>query len=442
MAIEQALRAKDQMPGVASGSGAGDVVLPRKVVVAGFISTFIEWYDFLVYGTVAALVFNQLFFPKLDSMAGTLATLSTFAVGFLARPLGGIIFGHFGDRVGRKKMLIMTLLIMAIATTGIGLLPSYDQIGIWAPILLVFCRFMQGISVGGEWGGVALLLMEQSPVKRRGFNGSWAQIGGYLGPLAGTSVIAIVASFTTAEEFLAWGWRVPFLLSIALFVVGMYVRVTMGETPVFARAKKTKMPLASVFKENTSTVLGIIGVHGAEAALLFVALVYVPGYLKNTAGFAVSAATTAVVAMLVAATVATMFGGWLSDYIGRVKVTAAGLIVGILVAFPLFWSAGTGSPLLVYLAMITAGISIGLVYGPEPAFFGELFPTKHRYSGISIGAQLGAVIGGATAPILATLLLGWTGGTWGVSVLVIVWQIVGLFGLAVLGETRGRDLDF
>lgn len=434
MAMEQTLSA-DVRP------MSANVRLPKKVVVAGFISTFIEWYDFLVYGTVAALVFNQLFFPKLDSFAGTLATLSTFAVGFVARPVGGIIFGHFGDRIGRKQMLIATLLIMAVATTGIGLLPSYEQAGIWAPVLLVLCRFMQGISVGGEWGGVALLLMEQSPVEKRGFNGSWAQIGGYLGPLAGTSVIAIISAFTTAEEFLAWGWRVPFLLSILLFAVGMYVRVTMGETPVFARAKKTKVPLASVFSENTSTVFGIIGVHGAEAALLFVALVYVPGYLKNTAHFATSAATTSVVAMLVAATVFTMFGGWLSDRVGRVPVTAAGLIVGILVAFPLFWSADTGSTALVCLAMAAAGASIGLIYGPEPAFFGELFPTKHRYTGISLGAQLGAVIGGATAPILATLAMGWTGGTWGVSWLVIGWQVLGLIGLMFLGETRGKSLD-
>jgi len=340
-------------------------------------------------------------------------------------------------------MLIATLLIMAVATTGIGLLPTYESAGIWAPILLVLCRFMQGISVGGEWGGVALLLMEQSPVKRRGFNGSWAQSGGYLGPLAGTSVIAIVSALTTKEEFLDWGWRVPFLLSIVLFAVGMYVRVTMGETKVFSRGTKTKMPLASVFKENTNTVIGIIAVHGAEAALLFVALVYVPGFLKNSAGFEVSAATTAVVVMLIAATAATMFGGWLSDYIGRVKVTAAGLLLGVIVAFPLFWSAKTGSTALVYLAMAVAGVSIGLVYGPEPAFFGELFPTKHRYTGISMGAQLGAVIGGATAPILATLMFNWSGGTFGVSILVVVWQVTGLAGLFVfLDETRGKSLDY
>lgn len=412
--------------------------LPRKVVISGFISTFIEWYEFLVYGIVAALVFKQLFFPALDPNVGTLVTLSTFAVGFIARPIGGIIFGHFGDRMGRKQMLIVTLLIMAVATTAIGLLPTYDQIGIWAPILLVFLRFMQGISIGGEWGGVALLLMEQSSKERRGFNGSWAQIGGYLGPLTGTAVVAIVSALTTPEEFLSWGWRVPFLLSAILFVVGFYIRVTIEEPHVFKRAKKTKMPLISVFKENPARVLGIIGVHGAEAALLFVALVYMPGYLKNVAGLETSIATTAVIIMLIAATIATMFGGWLSDHIGRVKVTGAGLLIGVLVAFPLFQ---TGSTSAVYLAMAAAGVAIGLIYGPEPAYFGELFPTKHRYSGISIGVQLGAVLGGATAPILATLMLGWTGGTWGVSALVIAWQVVGLICLFCLGETRGKTLD-
>lgn len=223
-----------------------------------------------------------------------------------------------------------------------------------------------------------------------------------------------------------------------MFVVGFYIRVTIEEPHVFKRAKKTKMPLISVFKENPARVLGIIGVHGAEAALLFVALVYMPGYLKNVAGLETSIATTAVIIMLIAATIATMFGGWLSDHIGRVKVTAAGLLIGILVAFPLFQAGSTSA---VYLAMAAAGVAIGLIYGPEPAYFGELFPTKHRYSGISIGVQLGAVLGGATAPILATLMLDWTGGTWGVSALVIAWQVVGLICLFCLGETRGKTLD-
>ncbi|MBX3519554.1 MAG: MHS family MFS transporter [Xanthobacteraceae bacterium] len=420
----------------------GDIKVPNKVVVAGFISTFIEWYDFLVYGTVAALVFSQLFFPKLDAFAGTLAALSTFTVGFIARPLGGIVFGHFGDKIGRKKTLIVTLLMMAVATTGIGLLPTYDQIGIWAPIMLVVFRFFQGVSVGGEWGGVALLLMEKAAPSKRGFIGSWAQIGGYLGPLVGAGVLAVVTTFTTPQEFLAWGWRIPFLISILLFILGLWVRLVMGESHVFEKSKKAPVPIASLFRYDTKNVLGIMAVHGAQSLTLYIVIVFFAGFLKTGASFTAAQSTLSVVAYLIGATAASMFGGWLSDYTGRFKVVGAGLVLSILIAFPLFAAAATGNIYLVMLVTFTAGVACGLIYGPEPAYFGELFPTQYRYTGVSVGVQFGTLAAGSTAPIVGTFLLQWAGGgTWAVAAYLIGWQIIGLLGLMALGETRGKALE-
>ncbi|QBP12515.1 MFS transporter [Cupriavidus metallidurans] len=416
--------------------------LPKKVVIAGFVSTFTEWYDFLVYGTVAALVFNQLFFPKLDYVVGVLAAFSTFAVGFIARPVGGAFFGHFGDRVGRKKMLIVTLLLMALSTFGIGLLPTYETAGIAAPILLVILRFLQGISLGGEWGGVVLLIVEQSPTRSRGGNGVWVQIGGYLGPLAGTCVLAVVSSLITTEQFVAWGWRIPFLISILPLAVGLYFRLAMDEPAVFKKTKKAAMPLVEVLREKLSAIAGISFMHGAQSALLFIAIVYVPGHMKNMAGFTTTSASVAVLFMLVAAVVSTVASGILSDYIGRRLTIGIGLVVGALVAYPLFWSLGAKDASSVYLAMFFAGVSCGFIYGPEPAFFSELFPTRYRFTGISLGAQMGAVLGGATAPILAALIVEWTGNVGSVPILIVVWQIVGLLGLLSLSETKGKSLDF
>lgn len=416
--------------------------LPKRVVVAGFVSTFTEWYDFLVYGTVAALVFNQLFFPKLNDLLGVLAAFSTFAVGFIARPVGGAIFGHFGDRVGRKKMLIVTLLCMAVSTIGIGLLPTYATAGIAAPILLVLLRFVQGISIGGEWGGVVLLIVEQSPAQSRGSKGVWVQIGGYLGPLAGTCVLAIISSFTTTEQFVAWGWRIPFLISILPLAAGLYMRLTLSEPAVFKKSEKAKIPLVGVLREKFSAIAGITFLHGAQATLLFIAIVYVPGHMRNLAGFTTTSASVAVLFMLAAAVVATIVSGTLSDLIGRRVTISIGLVIGVLVAFPLFWSLEGKDPTSVYIAMLFTGISCGFVYGPEPAFFSELFPTKYRFTGISLGAQMGAVVGGATAPILAALIVQWTGQVGSVAILVAAWQVVGLLGLFSLSETRGRSLDF
>jgi metabolite-proton symporter len=381
----------------------------RPVIVASFVGTTIEWYDFFLYGTAAALVFNKLFFPNLDSLAGTLSAYGTFAVGFLARPLGGAVFGHYGDKVGRKAMLVWSLLLMGAATALIGVLPTYTAIGVWAPVLLVALRFIQGFGVGGEWGGAVLMAVEHSREGKRGLSGSWPQMGVPAGLLLATGIFALLSSRLSEAEFLGWGWRVPFLLSVLLIGLGLFVRLRLLETPAFTRLKEesgtSAAPLVQVFRDHPREVLVGMGMRFAQNVLFYIFTVFVLSFGEKTLHYAKSTmlggvATGAAVGMFTIP----LFGA-LSDRVGRKPVYLAGAVFSLLYAFPFFWLLGKG-PGFVALAIVL-GLNVGqdLMYGPQAAYFSELFSTRVRYSGASLIYQLTSVFSGGLAPIIATLLL-------------------------------------
>jgi MFS transporter, MHS family, shikimate and dehydroshikimate transport protein len=426
------------------GEGAGQVESIRKVSLASFIGTTIEWYDYFLYGTAAALVFNQLFFPNVDPLIGTLTAFATFAVGFVARPLGGAIFGHYGDRIGRKAMLVLTLLIMGIATFLIGLLPTYETIGVWAPILLVVLRLLQGFGVGGEWGGAVLLAVEHSPGGRRGFYGSWPQMGVPAGLLLSTGVFTVFSSLPN-EQFLAWGWRVPFLLSILLVAVGLYIRLAILETPAFRQVQETqteaRMPIMDVLRTNLKGVLLVIGMRIAENGSFFIFSVFVLSYATEQLGLARSLVLAGV---MIAATIqlfAVPVWGALSDKIGRRPVYLFGAAFTLLFAFPSFWLINTQATILVWLAIVLAlAVGHAAMYGPQAAFLPELFGTRVRYSGIAFSRELASVVAGALSPFIATALLAWAGSYWPVAVYLAAMALITIVAVYLAPETFQSDI--
>ena len=381
----------------------------RRVVLASFIGTTIEWYDFFLYGTAAALLFNRLFFPTLDPLAGTLSAYGTFAVGFVARPVGGAIFGHYGDRLGRKKMLVWSLLIMGIATALIGLTPTYDQIGILAPALLVVLRLVQGIGVGGEWGGAVLLAVEHSGGPRRGFHGSWPQMGVPGGLLLSTGVFAALSSALSESDFVAWGWRIPFLVSVLLIGVGLFVRLRILETPAFARLKEARgeshVPLLDVFREYPREVLIGMGMRFAQNIVFYIYTVFVLSYGEKSLGYPRNVMLRGVMVASLVGLVAIPFWSHLSDRVGRRPVYLSGALISAAMAFPFFWMIERG-PGFVGIALVLA-INIGhdMMYGPMAAYLSELFGTHVRYTGASLVYQLTSVFSGGLAPFVATILL-------------------------------------
>jgi MFS transporter, MHS family, shikimate and dehydroshikimate transport protein len=388
------------------GEREGQTSSIRQVALASFIGTAIEWYDFFLYGTAAALIFGQLFFPEFSETAGTLAAFSTYAVGFAARPLGGIVFGHYGDRIGRKTMLVLSLLIMGVATFLIGLLPTFEQIGIWAPILLVVLRFGQGIGVGGEWGGAVLMAVEHAPEGRRGFFGSWPQMGVPAGLLL-ANVIYFITSTTLPGS---WGWRVPFLFSIVLVGVGLFIRLRILESPAFTQVKESgteaRMPILDVFRTYPKNVLLAMGMRVAENGTFYVLTVFVLAYVEGQLGMEQS---TGLIGVIIAATIGLatipLFGA-LSDRVGRRPVYLFGAVFSLLFALPFFWLLNTGVAPLIWIAIVL-GVNLGhdSMYGPQAAYFSELFGTRVRYSGASLGYQLASVFAGGLAPLIATALL-------------------------------------
>jgi len=385
----------------------------RRVIFACFIGTTIEWYDFFAYGTAAALVFNKLFFPTLNPLAGTLSSYGTFALGFVARPLGGIVFGHYGDRIGRKAMLVWSLLIMGAATVLVGLIPSYDRIGIWAPILLVLLRFVQGFGVGGEWGGAVLLAVEHSGGERRGFHGAWPQMGVPAGLLLSTGLFALLSARLPESAFLAWGWRVPFLLSVVLVGIGLFVRLRVLESPVFVALKEThrdsRAPLLEVFRRHPREVLIGAGMRFAQNVLFYIYTVFVLGYGEKSLGYSRGVMLSGVVLASVVGLAAIPFWAYVSDRVGRRPVYLSGAAISLLVAFPFFWLIQRG-PGFIAIAIVLAMAGHDMMYGPMAAYLSELFGTGVRYSGASLVYQLTSVISGGVAPLIGTLLLaryGW-----------------------------------
>jgi MFS transporter, MHS family, shikimate and dehydroshikimate transport protein len=392
------------------GQGGGETRSIRKVVAASFIGTTIEWYDFFLYGTAAALVFNELFFPDAEPLVGTLAAFGTYAVGFAARPIGGIVFGHYGDRIGRKSMLVLSLLIMGIATFLIGCLPTFTSIGVAAPVLLVVLRFAQGIGVGGEWGGAVLMSVEHAPRGRRGFFGSWPQMGVPAGLLLSTTVFAIVQAVTSEAAFMSWGWRVPFLISIVLVGVGLFIRLKIMESPAFERVRESKTeaarPIVDVVRKYPRNVIVAMGMRVAENGTFYVLTVFVLAYGEDTLGMSEGTMLTGVIIAAAIGLFTIPLWGALSDRVGRRPVYMAGAVVSLLWAFPFFGLLDTKSPVLIWLAIVV-GVNLGhdLMYGPQAAYFSELFGTRVRYSGASLGYQLASVFAGGFAPLIATALL-------------------------------------
>src|SRR5215510_3205619 len=416
----------------------------RVVALASLIGTTIEWYDFFLYGTAAALVLNKLFFPTFDPMSGTLISLATYSVGFVARPIGGIVIGHYGDRVGRKSMLVLTLVIMGVATFLIGLLPTYATLGSLAPVLLVLLRVAQGFGVGGEWGGAVLMAVEHAPPGKRGFYGSWPQIGVPAGLVLSTAVFTAFSN-QPAETFLSWGWRVPFLLSGLLVIVGLVIRMRILETPAFARLKESssesQQPILEVLTRYPKQVLLAMGARFAENGAFYIysvfALVYATQQVKMTQ-------QTILYAMLFGAAcelVAIPFYGALSDRIGRRPVYLFGAIGVAVLAYPLFWLLDTGSAGLVALAMFLVFIfSHAPMYGPQGAFLSELFGTRVRYSGASLGAQLSSVLAGGLSPFIATWLLRNYGRN-SLALYVIFMALVTIGVVIVASETHREEID-
>lgn len=381
----------------------------RTVVLSSFIGTTIEWYDFFLYGTAAALVFSDLFFPQADDAAGVLASFATFAVGYAARPIGGLIFGHFGDRVGRKRMLVLSLLIMGAATFAIGLLPTYDTIGVFAPILLVLMRVLQGVGIGGEWGGAVLMSVEYSPNGKRGFYGSFPQMGVPMGLLLSTGVFALVRQLTTDESFDSFGWRIPFLLSGVLIVVGYYVRQKLTESPVFDEVKTTnsesRKPLVDVVRAYPRQLIVGAGMRAAENVIFPVYTVFLFTF-GDSVGIAEGTLLTAIIISASIGLLSIPAWAALSDRFSRRTVYMAGAVFSALFAFPFFWLVDTGAPVLVWLAVLL-GVNVGhnLMYGPQAALFAELFGTRVRYSGVSMVYQITGVFAGGLAPLIAVFLL-------------------------------------
>jgi MFS transporter, MHS family, shikimate and dehydroshikimate transport protein len=414
-----------------------------RIVWASTIGTIIEWYDFLIYGTAAALVFNKLFFPTLDPLAGTLAAFATYAVGFGARPLGGIIFGHYGDRLGRKAMLTLTMLIMGVGTFLIGCLPSYGSIGIWAPILLVALRVLQGIGVGGEWGGAVLMVVEHAPAGRRGLYGSLVQIGFPAGIAASTGTFLLLSSLPESS-FLAWGWRIPFLISSILVGVGLFIRLRIAETPAFEKLqneqKVVPMPLAVLFADHKRELLISVGLKVSAVAWLSIMTVFVITYGTGQLGLPKSLILNAILGAALLEFITMPFFGWMSDIVGRRAMFIAGSLLSAVCAFAVFTLLDTRNPTIVVASIaVIVSITHAMMFGPEAAYLPELFGTKTRYTGCSIGCQVAAAISGGLAPVVATGLLGWSGSTWPISIYLVVLAAITL--VSALASTETRDLD-
>lgn len=414
-----------------------------RIVVASLIGTAIEYYDFYVYATAAALVFGAVFFPGESSGAQQLSAFATFAIAFIARPLGSALFGHFGDRVGRKSTLVASLLIMGLSTTLIGLLPEYAQIGVWAPLLLCLLRFGQGIGLGGEWGGAALLATENAPPGKRAWFGMFPQLGAPLGFLMANGLFLLLALGLNEDEFRRWGWRVPFLLSAALLAVGLYVRLKMAETPVFQKAldqaERVKVPLATLLREHwRPTLLGMLSMVVCYA-LFYIATVFSLSYGTKTLHFArehfLRLECVAIVFMALAIPVSAR----LADRYGRRPVLLAGCVLAALSGFlmePLFAGGGAGA-ITVFIAIEL--FLMGLVFSPMGAFLPELFPTAVRYTGASVAYNFGGIVGASFAPYIAQLLVARGGLSW-VGAYVSVAAVISFLAVLGLAETRDRTL--
>ncbi|WP_091525259.1 MFS transporter [Microlunatus soli] len=416
----------------------------RRVIWASVLGTTVEYYDFTLYATTAALVFGTVFFPSGNALVGTLYSFATFFVGYLARPLGGVLFGHFGDRLGRKTILVITMLMMGLGTFAIGLIPSYQHIGIAAPLLLVLIRLIQGVGMGGEYGGGVLMALENAPVKRQGFFTSLVHIGTPAGVLIPVGIVTLLNTFLPDGAYLAWAWRLPFLLSIVLIGVGFFIRLKLTETPEFVVAREqrdtTKVPIKQVLGEFPGSVVLSILAKIAESGLFNIYYVVAITYVTTSLGHPKGPILVAVlIACLIECLTLPLFGA-LSDRIGRRRVYVAGALFQTVLAVPFFLMISTGNIALTALAL-TLGLAIGhgSMYGAQAALFSNLYPVGVRYTGLSVTQQVGATLGGGLSPLIGTALLA-AGSGWQ-PLLIYVIGVAVLSSAAALGLRRGESAD-
>jgi metabolite-proton symporter len=447
---------------MANASAVGQQAPERsilKVALTALAGSSIEWYDFFIYGTAAALVFPGLFFPGFGELAGTILSYSTFAVGFVARPVGGLIFGHFGDKFGRKRALVTALILMGVGTTAIGLMPGYATIGIAAPIMLVTLRFLQGVCIGGQWGGAVLLATESAPPQKRGFYGSFAQIGVPVAVLISNIMFLIIAASLGDDALVAWAWRVPFLLSVLLIGLGLYIQLKLEDTPAFRRlqeyreehqseeerreaAEAAGSPVWEVLRTYPKEIALAAGAFIAINANFYILITYILDYATKEVGLPQSTVLTAVLISSVAGLLAIAGFAALSDLIGRrIPYMVGAATLGLWGLFAFWPLVDSGNPGALVLALVLGQVFLSMMYGPQAAFYSEIFSTKVRYSGASMGYQIGSVFGGALAPIVATSLLAATGTSLAVGAyMALVCAITGVCAF-LLSETYGRSMD-
>jgi metabolite-proton symporter len=416
----------------------------RRAATASLIGTAIEWYDYFLYGTTAALVFPHLFFTESSQYIGTLEAFATFFLGFAARPIGGAIFGHFGDRIGRKTSLIVTLLLMGISSAIIGILPTYNVIGVWAPVLLIVLRLLQGIGVGGEWGGSVLLAMETGRSDRRGFMTSWPQLGVAIGLILSSAIFSLFLSIS-GDGFNTWGWRIPFLLSLVLVALGLFIRLRIEETPAFKKTLESKQvdkaPVWTVIKKHPKEIVLSALARMAEQAPFYLFTSFVLSYGSQNLGIDRQFLVNGTLVASLLSLFSVPFFGYLSDVIGRKKMYMLGAVVTLIWAVPYFGILNTAIPALVFIAIVVSLIPHDMLYGPQAALIAENFPTSLRYSGSSLGYQLSSVIAGGPAPLIATFLLHNFGSSYVVAGYIIFNAVVTLIAVAFMKDRTKEDIN-
>ena len=414
-----------------------------RAVISASVGTTIEWYDFFLYGVAAATVFPQKFFPSSDPFIGTMLSFTTFFVGFVARPIGGAIFGHFGDKIGRKKLLVFTMIVMGASTMAVGLTPSYERIGIWGAIFLTLGRILQGLAIGGQWSGSVLMAAEWTDPRRRGFTTSFAQVGAPAGMVLANGALALMTAFTSDQSFLDWGWRVPFLASVALVITGFYIRAGVKETPVFEELKKTgavvKAPLVKVLRENGREVALTALLRTSQQVCFYIFTTYILTYATTVLGFGRGLVLNMVMAMALVSCFANPLFGHLSDKFGRRTITAIGCVIMLFYPFVYFGLLDTKSLPLVFLAILLSNPLQDLQYGPQAAFIAESFPASLRYSGSALGYQLASITAGGPAPLIATLLLREYGTSTAIAWYISICSVISLACVFLLKDRAGEN---